>query len=157
MFIESGIRGDLSQCSNRYARANNQCMPLYDPSKPSSYLMYYDVNNLYGVIYRQCVLTIALRRFSMGRRRTKFWLYDHRVKFGNRLYSRSGCGVPAIFMRTLTTLFCPTREKPLGKRDGKLLTTLCDKQRYIIHYHNLQQCTRHSLRMTKIHRILQFA
>ena len=53
--------------------------------------------------------------------------------------------------------FCPTRDKPPGKREDNLLATLYDKQRYVIHYRNLQQCTRHDLRVIKIHRILQFA
>ncbi|XP_070153742.1 uncharacterized protein [Polyergus mexicanus] len=53
--------------------------------------------------------------------------------------------------------FCPTRDKPPGKRDEKLLATLYDKNRYVIYYRNLQQCVRHGLRITKIHRILRFA
>ncbi|XP_070165613.1 uncharacterized protein [Polyergus mexicanus] len=53
--------------------------------------------------------------------------------------------------------FCPTRDKPPGKRDEKLLATLYDKSRYVIYYRNLQQCVRHGLRVTRIHRILRFA
>jgi len=54
--------------------------------------------------------------------------------------------------------FCPMRDEPLGKRQDKLLATLYDKNRYVIHYpRNLQHCTRHGLRVTKIYRVLQFA
>ncbi|RLU26805.1 hypothetical protein DMN91_000602 [Ooceraea biroi] len=53
--------------------------------------------------------------------------------------------------------FCPTCDKPPGKRQDKLLATLYDKKRYVIHYRNLQQCTHHGLRIIKIHRILEFA
>ncbi|XP_039315238.1 uncharacterized protein LOC113002869 [Solenopsis invicta] len=34
--------------------------------------------------------------------------------------------------------FCPVRDKPPGKRQDKLLATLYDKKRYVIHYRNLQ-------------------
>jgi len=53
--------------------------------------------------------------------------------------------------------FCSTRDKPPGKREDKFLATLYDKKRYVIHHRNLQQCIHHGLRVTKIHRVLQFA
>ncbi|KAL6419010.1 hypothetical protein ACFW04_011639 [Cataglyphis niger] len=53
--------------------------------------------------------------------------------------------------------FCPTRDKPPGKWQDKLLATLYDKRRYATHYRNLQQCVKHELRILRIHKILRFA
>ncbi|KYM93741.1 hypothetical protein ALC62_15653 [Cyphomyrmex costatus] len=155
MFVERGIRGDLSQCSGRYARANNRYMQAYDPSEPSSYLMYYDVNNLYG--WAMCQ-PLPYADFA--------WVDDaHNFDYTTvALDSPTGyiLEVDLEYPRRLHDAhadlpFCPTRAKPPGKRDDKLLATVRDKQRYVVHYRNLQQCTRHGLRVTKIHRVLRFA
>jgi len=48
LFFENYIRGGISTVSHRYAKANNQYLPDYDPNSPSQFLIYLDANNLYG-------------------------------------------------------------------------------------------------------------
>ncbi|KAL6418670.1 hypothetical protein ACFW04_011903 [Cataglyphis niger] len=165
MFIERGIRGGLIQCSNRYAYANNKYMLLHDSSKPSSYLtlqrgaytphaagnvlMYFDVKNLDGWAMCQslpyadfrCVNDVS--DFDIS----SFADFDHRsLEYPQHVYD-AHTDIP----------FCPTCDRLPDKRQDKLLATLYDKKRYVIHYRNLQQCTHRGLRVTKIHRILQFS
>ena len=48
LFIEKGLRGGISYIANRYAKANKKYMNEYDPKKPSAFVSYLDMNNLYG-------------------------------------------------------------------------------------------------------------
>ena len=48
LFIEKGLRGGISYITKRYARANNKYMNDYDSKKPSTFITYLDMNNLYG-------------------------------------------------------------------------------------------------------------
>ena len=46
--VEKGIRGGICHSVYRYTKANNKHMKDYDKNKESSYIQYWDVNNLCG-------------------------------------------------------------------------------------------------------------
>ena len=47
LMVEKGIRRGICHVIYRYTEANNKCIKDYDKNKESSYLKYWDVNNLY--------------------------------------------------------------------------------------------------------------
>ena len=48
LFIEKGLRGGISYIVKRHSQANNKYCPDYDPKKPSTFISYLEINNLYG-------------------------------------------------------------------------------------------------------------
>ena len=48
MFFEQGKRGGVSYINKRYSKANNGYCKDYDKEKPKKYIIYLDMNNLYG-------------------------------------------------------------------------------------------------------------
>ena len=46
--VEKGKRGGISYTANSYSKPNNKYICGYDKDKESTYLMNWDVNNLYG-------------------------------------------------------------------------------------------------------------
>ena len=48
LMVEKGIRGGIYHSIYEYAKVNNKYMKDYNKNKKSSYLKFWDANNLYG-------------------------------------------------------------------------------------------------------------
>ena len=48
LFIDKRLRGGISDIAKRYAKANNKYINDHDSKKPSTFISYLDMNNLYG-------------------------------------------------------------------------------------------------------------
>jgi len=153
MFVERGIRGGLSQCSKRYAKANNKYMPDFDETLPTKFLIYDDINNQYAWAMSQA---LPIGGFE--------WIEDvENFNFNLPPDCPVGCILevdleyPQSIHDSHSDLpFCPEHRPPPNSNEKKLLATVSDKNRYIIHYRNLQQALENGLVLKKVHRILKF-
>ncbi|XP_048478608.1 uncharacterized protein LOC119690408 isoform X2 [Plutella xylostella] len=150
-FIKKGIRGGISLCSNRYAKANNIFMNDYDSRVPPSFLIYLDANNLYGWAMSQYLPT---GEFEWVEESVNYNIPDN-SEYGYILE------VDLIYPHHLHDShsdlpFCPETICTPNSNEKKLVPNLKNKIKYIIHYRNLKQCIENGLELTKIHRVLKF-
>ncbi|XP_030745136.1 uncharacterized protein LOC115874172 [Sitophilus oryzae] len=158
LFIEKGIRGGLSQCSQRYAEANNKYMDNYDSSKEDSYLMYFDINNQYGWAMSQFLPYGGfewLDQKKLQKLKTSIleiaddartgYILEVDLEIPNELHDKFSDLPP-----------CPEHDKPPGSKNAKLLATLHKKEQYVIHYRNLKQAIHLGVKVTNIQRGISF-
>lgn len=157
-FFKKGIRGGFSAAVRREARANNTFCPNYDPKKPTSFIMYLDMCNMYG----------ASMKMSLPRGDFR-WLSDRELETISDqiqdLSENSPTGYvfevdleyPESLHREHNDFpFCPENMIPPGGKYPKLIQNLFAKQKYIIHYLTLKQCLAYGLKLKRIHRGIQF-
>lgn len=156
LFCERGVRGGISQCSKRYAKANNKYMDDYNDEDESKYLMYLDANNLYGYSMMQH-LPIGNYKWC-----NKVFTVDDIMRIPD------DCSYGYIFEVDLDypqylhdkhkdyPFLAENCKVPHSKNDMKLLLTLFDKKNYVVHYKMLKCSLQQGLVLRKIHRVLEF-
>lgn len=158
MFVERGIRGGISQCSTRYAKANNEytlcgCEDKLDLEN-KSYLLYLDVNNLYGYAMMK---SLPLRNFRWSPSRNFNDMQSDVEKLGMGFILEVDLEYPqALHDLHKDYPLCAEKRCPPGSKHPKLLLTLYDKSNYVIHHAMLKWVLMHGLKLKKIHRVLQF-
>ena len=173
-FIEKGMRGGISYIANRYGKANNKYMKNYDEKAPSKYIMYLDANNLYGWAMSQYLPTGNFKWLSQKQiEKTNLGKYTENSKKGlilevdleypqelHDLHNDYPLGPEKVKVaKDMLSDYCKKIADKFNISSGlvhKLIPTLNDKEKYILHYRNLQSYLSLGLKLKKIHRVLEF-
>ena len=173
-FIEKGIRGGISYISNRYGKANNKYMKEYDEKVPSKYIMYLDANNLYGWAMSQYLPTGGFRwmtqkqidKLNLAKYKEdseKGLILEVDLEYNKQLHHLHNDYPIGPEKVKVTNDMLSEYSKRIASKFNistglvyKLIPTLSNKEKYVLHYRNLQLYTDLGLKVTKIHRVLEF-
>ena len=173
-FIEKAMRGGVSYIASRYGKANNKYMKTYDEKAPSKYIMYLDANNLYGWAMSQYLPTGGFRWMTKNQI-DKIDLAKYKKDSDKGLILEVDLAYPQE-LRDLHNDYPLAPEKIKVTKDmlsdyckkiaskynistglvNKLIPTLNSKEKCVLHYRNLQLYTDLGLKLTKVHRVLEF-
>jgi len=174
LFMENGLRGRvcmLSKLSKRFAKANNpQCLD-YDSTKPNSWIMYLDANNLYGWAMKQ-LLPVGGFQWAKPELDEVLatpddtpvgYVLEADLDYPQQLHDARSDYPLAPERMTVPEAWISDYQHALVSELGskytecmKLVPNLRKKEQYILHYRNLKLYQSLGMRVRKIHRALKF-
>ena len=152
--VEKRIRGGINHAIHRYAKAYIEYMKDYNKNKESSYLKYWDKNNLYDWAMSQKLQVNDfkwvedLSEFDEGFTKS----YNEKVK--NSIFLKLMLNIPKRYMSSII-IYHFTWKNEYWKI-WKVFANAHDKNQYVIHIKNLKQALNHWLVFQKMHRVIKF-
>ena len=171
LFIEKGTRGGVSYIAKRYAKANKH-MNDYNSEELSTFITYLDKNNLYGwtlseyLPYEKFEWVKNVDEFdvmSINKKSNIGYFLEVDLEYPNELHSLHNdyplAPEKLIVSNDMLSSYCKKIADKYDIKVGdvkKLIPNLGNKTKYVLHYRNLQLYLSLGMKLTKIHRALQF-
>ena len=151
-FIEKGIHGVVSYIANRYGKANNKYIDNYDEKAPSKYIMYLDASNLYGWAMSQYLPTgnfkwmtdKEISKTNLGKYKAdgkEGLILEIDLEYPKELHDLHNdypiAPEKVKVSNDMLSAYCKKIAKKYNRSIGlveKLIPTLCDKEKYVVHY-----------------------
>ena len=173
LFIEKGLRGGISMVSKRYARANNPKVEGYNSSKPTTYILYLDANNLYGWAMSQPLPTGGFQWVDDCDRLTETitehpadshegYILEVDLEYPEELHNAHNAYPLAPERMVVKKELMSEYQHELldvgvaSSEVEKLVPNLYNKNSYVLHYRNLQLYLSLGMKLTKVRRALRF-
>ena len=166
---EKGLRGGISMVSNRYCKANNPLLEDYSEDEPNSYIMYLDANNLYGWAMKNYLPTGGFKWSSTSIDDILHHPVDHSVgyicevdlEYPSQIHDLHNdyplapekLEVRSEWLSQYQQSLEPTTSSLKVK---KLVPNLMPKEKYVLHYRNLQLYISLGLKVKQLHRVIRF-
>lgn len=174
LMFEKQARGGISMISQRHAAANNPLLESYDPSKPESYIMYVDANNLYGWAMSKHLPTGGFKwedpaayteqnimSYDLAGNRGCILMVD--LEYPAELHDEHNAYPLAPEKMTVTADMASPYNVAVSQANDiklgdceKLVPNLMDKHAYVCHIANLQLYMSLGLKLKKVHKVISF-
>ena len=164
LMIERGMRGGISMASKRDAKANNPQFEGYDPTQPTNYITYLDANNLYGwamslplpkkgFLWKR-VMPTEEQIMKMKWNSKKGWILEVDLEYPAHLHDAHNDYPLAPEKKVIKPEQMSEYQRRLMAdleldmpNTEKLVLTLEDKEKYVVHCSNLQVYLRQGMRL----------
>ena len=172
LFTEEGSRGGISYIAKRYTKANNKYKNGYSLKKQSTFISYLDMNNLYVWAmseylpyegFKWLKYVDGFDVMSISKKSLIVYFLEFDLQCPDELHELHNDYPLApekyAVSSDMLSKYCKKLADKYEIKVGdikKIIPNLSNKTNYVVHYRNLQLYLSLGMKLTKIHRVLEY-
>ena len=167
LMVEKSMRGGISNICHRHATSNRPSMDTYNENEEPRTLTYQDANSLYSWAMSQMLPLKGLKWTSseidilnVPEDSRVGYILEVDLEYPKELHDKHNLYPLAPgHVQFNDDMLSPFQRKYFPSIRGsvrKLVPNLYSKEKYVVHYRNLQLYASLGMKITKIHRAMQF-